>query len=174
MRLASITIIFLTHLNTFCQENLNIKSDSTTANFYYLSEETKGTLSNCKVNIQISNELIGKNSISGIALLNNLSTNNPIRDKHLKSKTYFNIKGFPEIKFSSNDFHIIDSKQKEEWATCKGILELKGFKKELIFKIYKDNKKLTFKTELYADDFGVAIKKGRENSLVKIEIPVYL
>lgn len=174
MKLITLTIATLTYLITFSQNELSIQSDSTTANFYYVSEETAGTISNCKINIQISDQPNGINSISGSAQIDNLSTNNTVRDKHLKSKTYFNIKGFPEIKFSSNDFHIITSEEKEEWATCKGILELKGFKKEVIFKIYKGNNKLTFKTEVYADDFGVAIKKGRENSLVNIEIPVYL
>ncbi len=174
MKLIILAIATLTYLSTFCQNELSIQSDSTTANFYYVSEETAGTISNCKINIQISDLPNGTNSISGNAQIDNLSTNNPVRDKHLKSKTYFNIKGFPEIKFSSNDFHIIASEEKEEWATCKGILELKGFKKEVIFKIYKNDNKLIFKTEVYADDFGVAIKKGRENSLVNIEIPVYL
>lgn len=85
MKLITLTIATLTYLITFSQNELSIQSDSTTANFYYVSEETAGTISNCKINIQISDQPNGINSISGSAQIDNLSTNNTVRDKHLKS-----------------------------------------------------------------------------------------
>jgi len=109
--------------------------------------------------------------INGIALVDNLSTGNPMRDKHLKTKTYFNLKEFTEIKFSSNDIHFNqDSNDTTAWIVCKGTLELKGFKKEVVFKGFKSENKLVLKSEIYVDDFGLSIKKGRETSLVTIEI----
>ncbi len=158
---------------SFSQSKLEVKSDTTTTFFTYISEETNGSISNCSVSIRLNEMNPSESKIEGTAQIENLSTGNPVRDKHLKSKTYFNSKEFSEIKFSSNDIHFNkEVNDSVAWVVCKGILEIKGFKKELIFKIAKNDKTLLLTSELYADDFGVAIKKGRETSLVNITIEV--
>ena len=47
---------------------------------------------------------------------------------------------------------------------------MKGFKKTVIFDLYYSEDSVKLKSKIYADDFGVAIKPGRENSLVEVEI----
>ena len=51
-----------------------------------------------------------------------------------------------------------------------GTINLKGFNKPAKFVITTENGDLILTSSIYADDFGVAIKKGRENSLVTIEM----
>ena len=75
------------------------------------------------------------------------------------------------MSFKSTDFKIepADETHKEQ-TVVNGILNLKGFNKPAKFIITTENGDLILTTSIYADDFGVAIKKGRDNSLVTIEM----
>ena len=48
----------------------------------------------------------------------------------------------------------------------------KDITKEVVFKIINKEDKLLFKTTIYAADFGVAIKKDREKSMVDIVVTI--
>ena len=47
---------------------------------------------------------------------------------------------------------------------------MKGFTKPVVFTIMVSGETLTLTTSIFADDFGLAIKKGKETSVVEIEV----
>ena len=157
--------------HSFSQTTIKSESTDAVAHFNYISEETKGELNNVKCSVSIDTLNIKNSKAEGVAQVDFISTSNAVRDKHLKSKTYFNLKLFPEITFNANEF-VLTKSENDSIAPvkCKGTLILKGFKKPVTFDVYFTETKIIFKTEIYADDFGVAIKPGKENSLVELEI----
>jgi len=149
-----------------------IKSESTEAilRFKYVSENTDGEISSIKCSVTIDTLEIKNSKAEGIAQIDMISTSNAVRDKHLKSKTYFNLKLFPEISFKATEFQLTKSKNDSiAPIKCIGELSLKGFIKPVTFDVYFTDKDIIFKTNIFADDYGVAIKPGRENSLVELE-----
>jgi polyisoprenoid-binding protein YceI len=167
------TLLVSTFIFNYSFSQTTIKSESTDAivHFNYISEETKGEINKIKCSISIDTLNIKNSKAEGIAQVDFISTSNAVRDKHLKSKTYFNLKLFPEITFSANEFILTKSDNDTiALVKCKGTLILKGFKKPLTFDVYFTETQIIFKTEIYADDFGIAIKPGKENSLVELEI----
>ena len=108
---------------------------------------------------------LATSKIEGKADVNSLSTGNPARDKHLKSKTYFNVGEFPIIKFTSNSIKLVG-----DHYEASGTINMKGFTKPVVFTIMVSGQTLTLTTSIFADDFGLAIKKGKETSVVEIEV----
>ena len=140
-------LFFLVANLTICLSNLSaqsvkVNSKESVINFIYLSEETKGSFSNVTAVVDLNLENLSTSTIFGEADVVTISTGNGARDKHLKSKTYFNASAFPKITFKS----------------------------KAIVKVEIIGETIVLKTSVYADDFGVAIKKGRELSLVELEI----
>jgi len=167
-----LSVLFLiSYSSLFSQNLLDLNSNDAKVFFTYVSEETKGEISNVTAKISIDSSKVLNSIIEGKLDISNLTTSNGIRDKHLKSKTYFHIKEYPEIEFKSQE--IIFNKNSNDTIapiTCKGTLFMKGFKKTVIFDLYYSEDSVKLKSKIYADDFGVAIKPGRENSLVEVEI----
>jgi polyisoprenoid-binding protein YceI len=162
-------ILFISFLSfsftkLYAQE-VKVNSKEAVINFNYLSEETKGTFSNVTALISLDTENLNSSSISGEAEVATINTGNVARDKHLKSKTYFNVTAFPKITFKSKSIVKI-----EEHYEASGTVNIKGFNKPVTFIIEIIDHTIVLKTSIYADDFGVAIKKGRELSLVELEI----
>ena len=165
------TSIALAFLSLGNAQTFKIDTKEAVVNFNYLSEETKGTISNVSATIDLNLANLSSSKIYGSADITSLSTGNVARDKHLKSKTYFDAKAFPTMSFKSTEFKVepATDTQKEQ-TVVNGTINLKGFNKPAKFVITTENGDLILTSSIYADDFGVAIKKGRENSLVTIEM----
>jgi len=165
-----VTLLF-SYSSLFSQNLLELNSNNAKVLFTYVSEETKGEISNVTAKIIIDSSNVSNSIIEGELDINNLTTSNGIRDKHLKSKTYFHTKEYPKIKFKSQDV-IINKSSNDSIApiSCKGTLYMKGFKKKVTFNLYYSENSVKLTSNIYADDFGIAIKPGRENSLVEVEI----
>lgn len=146
-------------------QTFNIDTDAAVVNFNYLSEETTGTITNVTATIKLNLLDLATSKIEGKADVNSLSTGNPARDKHLKSKTYFNVGEFPIIKFTSNSIKLVG-----DHYEASGTINMKGFTKPVVFTIMVSGETLTLTTSIFADDFGLAIKKGKETSVVEIEV----
>jgi len=159
-------LTFITMSLTFnYAQTFNIDTHEAVINFNYLSEETTGSITNVTASINLNLLDLAASKIEGKADVNSLSTGNIARDKHLKSKTYFNVAAFPIIKFTSSSI-----KQVEDHYEATGTINMKGFTKPAVFTIIVKEGSLVFTTSIFADDFGLAIKKGKETSVVEIEV----
>jgi len=168
----SIFTIFITCISFFSiSQKFKIDTKEATINFYYQSEDTKGVFTGVTATIDLDLLNLSKSTLNGDADITTLSTGNIARDKHLKSKTYFNAKLFPTMSFKSSEIKIeqADATHPEQ-TVINGTLNLKGFNKQVKFIASLIEGELVLTSSVLADDFGLAIKAGKETSLVTIEM----
>jgi polyisoprenoid-binding protein YceI len=150
----------------FAQE-FNIDTKKATVSFNYISEKTKGTLSGVEAKIRINYSNLKSSTVFGTVDVATLSTGNKMRDKHLKSKDFFDVENHPKMSFTSEFI-----KKEGKLYQANGVLKIKGIEKNVIFNLEEMKGLLVFKTTIYAADFDVAIKKEREKSKVEITVKI--
>lgn len=160
----SFFFITFTHAQTF-----DIKSDSAHVDFNYVNKKTAGTLTNVEAEITLNLTDLEQSVISGSADVTTLSTENEGRDKHLKSEDFFDAEKYPTMTFKSNRIYKLDGEY-----FVRGNLKIKETTEEVLFKLEITESEMTLTTEIFALDFGVALKKDREKSLVEISIVIAL
>ena len=133
--------------------------------FEYVYKGTKGTLGDFKSTSNIDLERPEASVFAGSVATETLDTNNGLRNWSLKSRKYFNVKGYPRISFRSTEVKA-DGNQ---WVVD-GLLTIKGIEKPLQFTFTRSGDRLLGKAELYSSDFDITIKKKREDNLVRIEL----
>lgn len=90
-----------------------------------------------------------------------------MRDKHLQSSDFFDAEKYPEMSFTCDEIV-----QKDDKYYAKGTLQIKDVKKTVRFRVKTSDDYLSFYTTIYSADYGVAIKKERSRSKVKIQVIV--
>ena len=105
--------------------------------------------------------------INGSVDVSTLETGNKMRDKHLKSKDYFEAEKFPTISFKSKGV-----KKENDNFVIVGILKIKDVEREEKFTLSISNGKLVFKGSMNSADYGIMKKKKREDSQVDITIEI--
>ncbi|MDG1147648.1 MAG: YceI family protein [Crocinitomicaceae bacterium] len=150
-------------------QNLQIETNKTAVDFTYYSKSTKGTLQDVNAEININFKDLSQSVISGVADVSTLSTNNKSRDNHLMSSDFFEVEKHPKMKFSSSKIYM-----ENELYFVKGMLTIRGIEHEVIFTMNIDEALVTLATDIYALDYGVAIKKDREHSRVGVLISLKL
>jgi polyisoprenoid-binding protein YceI len=150
----------------FSQE-VNIDTKSASVSFTFVKDNTKGTIDDIAAAIELNPSDLGKSVISGTANVNALSTGNNARDKHLKSKDFFDAEKYPTMKFTSTE--IIG---KGENFSAKGSLTIKDVTKEVTFNVIMEGKNMVFETTIYSSDFGVSVKDGRDKNKVTVKVIV--
>ena len=157
-------ITLLISIFSFAQK-IEINSSTAVANFNYYSKSAKGTLGNVKAEINLNLSDLSKSIISGSADVSKLNTNNKTRDEHLMAEDYFDVKSYPKMKFRSSLIY-----KKEGSYFVKGNLTIKDIKKEVIFRMNIKEDSMTLSLDIYALDFGVAIKNDRDHSRVGVNL----
>jgi polyisoprenoid-binding protein YceI len=159
-----LTLFVLTFsLSVFSQMKLN--TDNARAKFDYIDEKTEGVLTGVKAEILLNAKDPAKSKVLGDVNVNTLTTGNKLRDKHLKSKDYFDAKNYPKMKFRSSEVTMSNGNYR-----IKGTLEIKDISKEVTFDVTFTEEELILATDIYAYDFDIAIKKKRERSKVEINV----
>ena len=136
--------------------------------FEYVDEGVKGSVGGIKVQINLElKDTLSTASISGTADVTTLSTGNKMRDKHLQSDDFFDADKHPEMSFTCDEIF-----QKGEKHYAKGTLKIKGVEKTVKFRVKTSDDYISFYTTIFSLDYGVAVKKDRERSKVKIQVIV--
>lgn len=161
-----INALFILGCTVAFAQSTTLNSKKAEVKFNYVSEETEGTFKDVIASIEFNPLDLSNSKVHGSAMVKSISTKNPARDNHLKTKTYFNVKKFPTIDFSSSELRKNDDGVYE----AAGTLTIKGFKKPVVFNMEETNESFVFKTSIYAYDYGIAIKKERELSIVEVEV----
>lgn len=137
--------------------------------FNYVSESTKGSIGNVQAKIDIDAADLRSSSLSGSVKVNELSTENKMRDKHLMSGDFFDAEKYPEMKFTMSGIEKAESGYK-----AKGKLTIKETTKEVTFDVVEKDGVLQFKTTIYGLDYGISVKKGRDESKIYVLIKIPL
>lgn len=145
---------------------LNINTTDAKVEFDYISEKTKGTLSDVTATVKINPSDLSKSEVSGKAPVKTLDTKNGMRNKHLMSKEYFNVEQYAYMTFKSTSITLVEGVYK-----AKGKLKIKDIEKDVTFTLKEEEgDHISLTAYIYAEDFGIAIKQGRDKSKVKVKV----
>lgn len=152
----------------FSQE-VKVDTKNASVSFTFVKDNTNGTIDDIEVSIQLNPSDLGKSVITGMANVMKLNTGNGARDKHLKSKDFFDAEKYSTMKFTSTEIT-----GKGEKFTAKGSLTIKDVTKDVTFDIMMEGKNMVFETTIYSSDFGVSVKDDREKNkvIVKVIVPI--
>ena len=131
--------------------------------FEFVSKGVKGTIAGFASESVLAWESPEKSVFRGSVQSKTLDTHNGLRNWSLRSGKYFNVKDYPYITFASTEV----VQNGSEWVV-KGHLTIKSITKTISIIFKKQDKKLVGTFSLYSFDYGIKIKKQREDNLVKV------
>ncbi len=143
------------------QQNLIARQIS----FEFLSKNVSGTIADFQSESSLDLSNPANTSFKGSVGVESLKTGNFLRDWALKGRKYFNEDDFPRIYFKSTEVNESDNGYR-----VRGTLTLKGTGLPLTINFQRNGNLLEGETELYTSDFGIVIKKKREDNLVKVRL----
>ena len=149
----------------FCLQSFGQKNTTPEVTFVFLNNNTKGSIKDVKVNMDMNWNELSKTKIVGVAEVKNLNTGNNTRDKHLQSESFFDALNFPTIKFVCNSLE-----KNESGYLAKGELTIKGVKKTIDLFVYKAKNSLVWSSTIDTADFGINVKKGEGKNKVKFKV----
>ncbi len=168
MKIYMFFIIAALSLNTFAQ-NFNLDLSKAKVSFFFHGENVNGSVSGLKANVNINKDKAEASEVSGSVDVNTLDTGNKMRDKHLKSKDYFEADKFPAMTFKSKSI-----KKEGDNFVVLGTLKIRDIEHEEKFILTISKGMLVFKGSMNSADYGIMKKKKREESQVDITIEIPL
>nr|WP_298998861.1 YceI family protein [uncultured Allomuricauda sp.] len=163
--LASLVLIALVFFKTTLREQSTGKIASAKITFEFVSKEVKGTIEGFESQSKIDWQNLENSYFKGAVQSKTLDTNNGLRNWSLRGGKYFNVDDYPKITFESTEV------QKEnDKLLVTGTLNIKGIEKEITITFKRNGQQLVGTTSLYSIDYGIKIKKKREDNLVKVKM----
>ena len=145
----------------FCLEQANLTTPEISFVFEY--KDVAGTIADFRSSSTVDIEILENSYFEGSVGVGSLKTGNFLRDWAVKGRKYFNEDDFPRIEFRSTK--VLKS---EEGIRVEGQLTMKGKTNPMIIQFQRTEKGLTGTAELYTSDYGISIKKKREENKVTI------
>lgn len=137
--------------------------------FEFPSKGVNGSIEGFESQSRIDWEVPTNSIFKGSVEAATLDTNNGLRNWSLRGSRYFNVKDYPKISFSSRAVRKIGT----TWSV-EGDLTMKGNTKSVRMEFKEMEGKLIGKASIYSSDFGIKIKKNREDNLVNITLELDL
>lgn len=166
MKLPALIALLLCSLMAYTQQ-FNLDLSKAKVSFYFHGEKVNGSVAGLKATVNINKDKPELSEINGSVDVNTLETGNKMRDKHLKSKDYFEAEKFPTMSFKSKGV-----KKENDNFVIVGMLKIKDVEREEKFTLSISNGKLVFKGSMNSADYGIMKKKKREDSQVDITIEI--
>ena len=156
-----IFIVFLSILPVFCLGQADLTSQEISYVFEY--KDVAGTIGDFRSSSKVDMEKLEDSYFEGSVGVGSLKTGNFLRDWAVKGRKYFNEDDFPRIEFRSTK--VLKS---EKGIRVEGQLTMKGKTNPLIIQFQRTEKGLTGTAELSTSDYGISIKKKREENKVTV------
>lgn len=160
-----ILALVLSLAGTFCPLPAQVSVTNAEIRFEFVSKEVKGTIKGFQSNTSIDFDHPENSTFEGSVAVETLDTDNGLRNWHLKRGKYFNEDDYPRISFRSTTVS-----EKDNTYIVTGNLSLKGTTKSLKINFTRKGNQLEGKTFIYTSDYGINIKKKREDNLVNITL----
>ncbi|MDB4292866.1 YceI family protein [Maribacter sp.] len=160
----TIPLLFLSllwQITVAAQATTTISSAEIT--FVYLSNDTDGSISGFSSSSTIDTENPSNSVFQGEVETKTIETGNFLRNWSLRGSKYFDADTFPKIKFASTSVAVTESGYE-----VKGKLTMKGVTKPITITFARNGKKLAGSTTLYSSDFGINVKKKKEDNKVAV------
>ena len=133
--------------------------------FVFDSKDVDGSIGGFDSSSSLDLENPENSSFKGSVEVATLKTGNFIRDWSLKGGKYFDADNHPTISFESTSVT-----PKDDGYLVKGTLTIKGKTKSISWQFKKNGNQLTGTTTLFSSDFGISIKKMREDNKVTVNM----
>ncbi|WP_273566920.1 YceI family protein [Maribacter halichondriae] len=156
-------ILFMVTTPILSQDKMEIKSAKIT--FTFVNNDVDGSISDFKSSSNIDFENLSGSTFEGSAAVETLKTGNFLRDWSLKGGKYFDADAYPQITFTSSEV-LTNAKG----FTVKGTLTIKDTSKPIAIDFIKNGKQLTGTVTLNSYDYGIQIKKNREQNNVVVQM----
>lgn len=153
----------------FTFQSLSQKTTDPVVTFVFLNNQTEGSISGVKVNMDVNWNELSKTEIVGIAQVRNLTTGNNKRDKHLKSEDFFDAENFPTIRFVCNSME-----KNGSGYLAIGTLTIKGVTKSIDLVVKTEKNTLVWTSTIDTEDFGIKVKKGDGKNKVDFRVVLTL
>lgn len=163
----SLFLLVLLLQPVFSQASVN--EEESKISFVFVDDDVDGTISGFQFNGVIDLEDISRMALNGSVEMETLDTDNWLRDRHLRSRKYFNNREYPNLEFKSSNV----SKQGDLYIV-EGTLTIKGIVKSVSWSFKRQTDALIGTTTIYTSDFDINIHKERERTQVDITINLAL
>ncbi len=144
-------------------QNTNLIKDAKIT-FSFLSNEVDGSVSGFSSSSVIDLKEPGNTVLKGSVATETLKTGNFLRDWSLKGGKYFDTETYPKISFQSTSVEATDS-----GFDVEGKLTIKKTTLPIRISFIKTGTNLTGKTTINAYDYGIKVKKKKEDNLVAVQ-----
>lgn len=154
--------ICLSPLGLLGQGN-SIKSAEITFNF--VNKDVDGTISGFESSSTVDLENPENSKFKGSVSVKTIKTGIFLRDWSLKGGKYFDEDDHPKIDFESTEVSTTS-----DGFSVKGMLTIKNTEKSITIDFKKTGNQLIGTTTLFSSDFGINIKKEREDNKVVVKL----
>jgi polyisoprenoid-binding protein YceI len=154
--------LYLSPLTIFGQ-GTTIKSGE--ISFHFISKDVDGHISGFDSDSTVDLENLENSKFKGSVAVKSIRTGIFLRDWSLKGGKYFDEDEFPRIYFESSSVTL-----SPDGFTVKGMLTIKNNEKLVTINFENNNGQLIGTTTLFTSDFGITIKKKREDNKVVVKM----
>ncbi|WP_396589827.1 YceI family protein [Allomuricauda sp. R78024] len=165
MRIFSLCLFLVIGLSFTIVNGQKTSIKSAQISFEFVSKNVKGTISGFESESSIDLGNLESSIFKGSVSSETLDTNSGLRNWSLKSGKYFDADDYPKISFESNVARLEGEK-----LVVKGNLTIKETSKQVTITFTRKENQLIGTTSLYSIDYGIKIKKKREDNLVKVKM----
>lgn len=160
-----ILILLLSFQALYAQKTIS----TATIEFEFVSKGVDGHIGGFKSSSSIDLEQVENSKFKGAVAVKTIKTGMFLRDWHLKGRKYFDEDNYPRIEFESNSI----SKENNK-IIVKGNLTIKGITKSVAINFMHSGNTLTGTTTIFSSDFGINIKKKKEDNKVNVILKLRL
>ncbi len=167
MRYLTIVMAVVFATATTKAQNLTIDTESVKVEYVFLKGKVKGSVSGFEGKVNFKADNLESASISGNVDVSTLKSGIKMRDKHLKTATFFDVEKYPKMYFKSTEFE----KNGDSYKMI-GLLKIKDIEKEVEFTFTYSDKLFKATAHINSSDFGISARKSVESN--KVDVVIYL
>ncbi len=162
-------ILFALLCGTFLTAQVQVNESASEFTFLFLDDDVDGTISDFQFTGNIDSAQFENSVLKGTVLMETLDTENWLRNRHLRSKKYFNAKEHPRMSFESTT--ISPGEQLGQY-TVTGKLTIKGITQTVEMDVMNRGNVLVGSTTIFTSDFDINIHKKKERNEVEIKFRI--
>jgi len=163
--------LFVAYFMLFCvlpslyAQSISIIESEAEIQFLFVDDDVDGSLSKFNFNGAINLDDLANSDFSGSVAMETLDTDNWFRDRHLRSKKYFNNKTYPLLSFKSTSVSGAGSE-----FLVRGNLTIKGISRPVTFNFRKLPGKLQGTAQINTSQFDILIHDEISRNMVEVTI----
>ena len=158
-------IVLLLPLSALFAQPVVVNESEATISFLFVDDDVEGTISDFDFTGSINLDDLENAEFSGSVVMETLDTDNWFRDRHLRSRKFFNNKQYPKLYFKSTSITPSGDTFKVD-----GNLKIKGISRKVSFSFEKLTNKFQGTATINTLNYNINIHDEHERNEVEITI----